>query len=305
MDQSAEMPTQPGFATGARQDDRWRALLPTDVQEAVSSALRDAARSLVIPSFRGSRPAEVSRKASGSLVTQIDRDVESQLAAVVTTLLPNSRVIGEEAVAADPRLLMHLDDEWVWVIDPLDGTVNFVEGREPIAMMVSLLNRGTPILAWILDPLENILLTTGQGEGLAVGQAAAAAPSLRDLRGAAWTRYFDDGLQQAIEERFSALGHVTSGCKCTGAEYLSILQGQQDFVLFWRSMPWDHTAGILLLQESGGHAAYLNRDPFRPGANRYGLLAARSKQIWDQVWTALIEGVPDPEGLLSREVKVY
>ncbi|GEP08114.1 inositol monophosphatase family protein [Methylobacterium oxalidis] len=305
MDQSAEMPAQPGFATGARQDDAWRTLLPTDVQEAVSSALRDAAHSLVIPSFRSSRPAELSRKASGTLVTQIDRDVESRLAAVVTMLLPNSRVIGEEAVAADPKLLMHLGDEWVWVIDPLDGTANFVEGQAPIAMMVSLLNRGTPILAWILDPLEDILLTRGRGEGLTTGQAAAAAPSLRDLRGAAWIRYFDDELRKATEGRFSAVGQVTPGCKCTGAEYLSLLQGQQDFVLFWRSMPWDHTAGILLLQESGGHAAYLNRDPFRPGAKRYGLLAARSRQIWDQVWTALIEGVPDPEGLLSREVKVY
>ncbi|CAO4153261.1 hypothetical protein [Methylorubrum extorquens] len=76
-------------------------------------------------------------------------------------------------------------------------------------------------------------------------------------------------------------------------------------MLFWRSTPWDHTAGILLLQESGGHAAYLNQDPFRPGAKRYGLLAARSEQIWDRVWTALIEGAPDPQGLLGREVQAY
>ncbi|WP_162560588.1 inositol monophosphatase family protein [Methylobacterium durans] len=271
----------------------------------MSSALRDAARSLVVPSFRGSGLADVSRKASGTLVTQIDRDVESRLAEAVTTLFPSSRVIGEEAAAADPRLLMHLGDEWAWLIDPLDGTANFVEGREPVTMMVALLYRGSPVLAWILDPLQDVLIAAGRGEGLSVGRAAAAAPALRDLRGAAWTRYFDDGLRHAIEERFPALGQVTPGCKCTGAEYLSLLRGQQDFVLFWRSMPWDHTAGILLLQESGGHAAYLNRNPFQPGAKRFGLLAARSEQIWDQVWTALIEGVPDPEGLLSHQAQTY
>ncbi|CAO4137237.1 inositol monophosphatase family protein [Methylorubrum extorquens] len=112
----------------------------------MSSALREAARALVVPSFRGSGSAEASRKSSDTLVTQIDRDVESRLAATVTGLLPNARVIGEEAVAADPRLLMHLGDEWVWLIDPLDGTANFVEGREPITMMVALLYRGTPVL---------------------------------------------------------------------------------------------------------------------------------------------------------------
>jgi fructose-1,6-bisphosphatase/inositol monophosphatase family enzyme len=305
MDRSVESPRQTTFAKVDRQGDAWRARLPTDVQEAVSSALREAARALVVPSFRGSGPAEVSRKASGTLVTQIDRDVESRLSAIVTTLLPNAPVIGEEAVAVDPRLLTQLGDEWVWLIDPLDGTANFVEGRKPITMMVALLYRGTPVLAWILDPVEDVLLTTGRGEGLPAERAAAAAPALRGLRGAAWTRYFDDGLRQAIEGRFSAVGGLTPGCKCTGAEYLSLLLGQQDFVLFWRSMPWDHTAGILLLQESGGHAAYLNRDPFRPGAKRFGLLAARSEQIWDQVWTALIADVPDPGNLLSREVQTY
>ncbi|MGH1571122.1 inositol monophosphatase family protein [Methylobacterium sp. P31] len=303
MGQSARRPGRPGLAKVGWQDNAWRALLPTDLQEAVSSALREAARSLVIPNFGGSGPADVSRKASGTLVTRIDREVESRLTAIVATLLPHSRVIGEEAVAADPKLLLHLDDEWVWLIDPLDGTANFTEGRTPITMMAALLYRGAPVLAWILDPLEDVLLTVGRGEGLSARRIAVAAPFIGNLRGAAWTRYFDAGLRQAIERRFSAAGHVTPGCKCTGAEYLSLIQARQDFVLFWQSMPWDHTAGILLLQESGGQAAYLNGDPFKPGGRRFGLLAARSAQIWDQVWTALIEGVPDPQGLLSREVQ--
>ncbi|WP_336490845.1 inositol monophosphatase family protein [Methylobacterium nigriterrae] len=305
MNQTVEGPERPDLLKTDGPDEAWRALLPAGVQEAVSCALREAASSWVIPSFRGSGPAEIARKASGTLVTRIDREVESRLSEAVSALLPNSRVIGEEAVAADPTLLMHLGDEWVWLIDPLDGTGNFVEGRKPIAMMVALLYCGAPVLAWILDPLEDVLLTACRDEGLSSKPATPPSLSNSDLRGAAWTRYFDDGLRQAIEERFSAVAHVSPGCNCTGAEYLALLQGQQDFVLFWRSMPWDHTAGVLLLQESGGRAAYLNRDPFRPGANRFGLLAARSEQAWDQVWTALIEGVPDPEGLLSQEMQAY
>jgi fructose-1,6-bisphosphatase/inositol monophosphatase family enzyme len=198
MDRSAERPGQPGFG----QDNAWRALLPTDLQEVVSSALREAARTLVIPSFGGSGPTEVSRKASGTLVTRVDREVESRLTAIVATLLPHSRVIGEEAAAADPTLLTYLEHEWVWLIDPLDGRANFTEGRKPITMMVALLDRGAPVLAWILDPLEDVLLTAGRGEGFSAGRTAVAALPMGGLRGAAWTRYFDAGLRQAIERRF-------------------------------------------------------------------------------------------------------
>lgn len=305
MSQSAERPEQAGSPRGGLRDETWRARLPSEVQGTVSRALREAARSLVIPSFRDSGLKEVSRKASGTLVTRIDREVESQVSAAVEAILPNSLVIGEEKAAGDPSLLMHLGDEWVWIIDPLDGTANFVEGRKPIAMMVALLHRGEPVLAWILDPLEDVLLTASRGELLPSRPAMTASLSSPILCGAAWTRYFDEGLRQTIERRFSAVGHVSPGCQCAGAEYLSLLQGHQDFALFWRSMPWDHTAGALLLQESGGRAAYLNRDPFKPGAKRFGLLAARSEQVWDQVWTALIEGVPDPDSLLDREVEAY
>jgi fructose-1,6-bisphosphatase/inositol monophosphatase family enzyme len=305
MDQADESSFGPSALMSERQGNTGRTQLPANLQGAVSAALREAARSLVVPRFHAPETADVSRKASGSIVTQIDREVENRLAEVVATLLPNSLVIGEEKVAADPNLLSCIDEEWVWLIDPIDGTANFVEGKKPIAMMIALLYRGTAVVAWILDPLEDVLLTASKSEGASSQLTSRTAPSVDNLRGAAWTRYFDDGLRRAIEGRFPHLGVVSPGSKCTGAEYLALLQGRHDFVLFWRSMPWDHAAGILLLQESGGYAAYLNRDPFRPGAKRLGLLAARSEAVWKQVWAALIEGVPDPENLLAREIQAY
>ncbi|CAO4144768.1 3'(2'),5'-bisphosphate nucleotidase CysQ [Methylorubrum aminovorans] len=283
----------------------WRTQLPAGLQDAVSAALREAARSLVVPSLNNPRGAEVSRKAGGSVVTQIDREVELQLSEVVTALLPNSLVIGEEKVAADATLLRRINEEWVWLIDPVDGTANFVEGKGPIAMMIALLYRGKARVAWIHDPIKDALLTTSKSEHALLQLKSTTTPAASNLRGAAWTRYYDNELRSAIERRFLSLGDVSPGSKCTGAEYLAVLQGRQDFVLFWRSMPWDHAAGILLLQESGGYAAYLNRDPFRPGAKRLGLLVARSQAVWNQVWTTLIEGVPDPERLLVREMNTY
>ena len=299
MDQAPENPSGPSSLTSERQADMWRTQLPANLQDAVSAALREAARSLVVPKFHNPETADVSRKASGSLVTQIDREVEHQLSEVVAALLPNSLVIGEEKVAADPSLLTRIGEEWVWLIDPVDGTANFVEGKKPISMMIALLYRGTAVVAWILDPLEEVLLTASKSEGLPSRATGTIAPALGTLHGAAWTRYFDDRLRQAIERRFADLGEVSSGTKCTGAEYLALLQGCQDFVLFWQSMPWDHAAGILLLQESGGYAAYLNHDPFKPGAKRFGLLAARSEAVWNQVRATLIEGIADPENLLD------
>jgi fructose-1,6-bisphosphatase/inositol monophosphatase family enzyme len=305
MDQAPEKSSGSGPLTPERQARIWHVELPANLQDAVSAALREAARSLVVPSFYNPGTTDVSRRESGSLVTQIDREVEQRLSEVATALLPKSLVIGEEKVASDPSLLTRIGEEWAWLIDPVDGTANFVEGKKPIAMMIALLYRGTPVLAWILDPLEDVLLIASKSESASSHIASTTAPEVGTLRGAAWTRYFDDGLRSAIEGRFPVLGNVSPGSKCTGAEYLAVLQGRQDFVLFWRSMPWDHAAGILLLQESGGYAAYLNRDPFRPGAKRFGLLVARSETVWNQVWSALIAGVADPEHLLVREMQAY
>jgi fructose-1,6-bisphosphatase/inositol monophosphatase family enzyme len=68
-----------------------------------------------------------------------------------------------------------------------------------------------------------------------------------------------------------------------------------DFALYWRTLPWDHAPGTLFLTEAGGHAARLNGSAYRPGERRDGLLAARSRCLWDQAQALFMRARPPSE----------
>jgi fructose-1,6-bisphosphatase/inositol monophosphatase family enzyme len=83
--------------------------------------------------------------------------------------------------------------------------------------------------------------------------------------------------------RFGQFATVTPGYSCAGYEYPAIVDGQQEFALFQRLMPWDHAAGTLLLTEAGGVARHPDGQLFRPDHTRRGLLLASSQAAWKTV----------------------
>src|SRR4051794_10278381 len=101
-----------------------------------------AAGRAILPRFCALAQHEIEGKSPGELVTVADREAEALLAAGLAPLLPGSRVIGEEACSADPRLIDALGEGIVWLVDPLDGTGNFAAGRPEFAVMVALLRDG-------------------------------------------------------------------------------------------------------------------------------------------------------------------
>src|SRR4030095_3156841 len=102
----------------------------------VTRLIQEAAAAEIMPRFRQLAAGDVREKAPGDLVTVADEAVEARLAPALEALLPGSVVVGEEAAAADPNLLNRLfDDQPVWIIDPVDGTSNFAEGRPAFAVM--------------------------------------------------------------------------------------------------------------------------------------------------------------------------
>lgn len=266
----------------------------------VGDAVRTACDDLVMPRFRNLAKDDVSEKAPGAVVTEVDRAVEERLGRALRRLLPGSLVVGEEAVAGDPSLLGRLADGFVWLVDPLDGTGNYVAGVGRFATMVTLLHEGEPILGHIHEPARERSSWSTRGCGRGAPRKGRTPPV-----GAAWTRYFAEPLRRQVEERLEVLPQVGPGQKCVGSEYQDLLWGRQDFVLFWRSMPWDHAAGVLMVRESGGYAAYLDDTPYAVGARRYGLLVACDEPTWRAARALLVGGVDDPANLLGREHPDY
>ena len=96
----------------------------------------------------------------------------------------------------------------------------------------------------------------------------------------------------AIDRRLGGLGAVTPAYYCAGAEYPAILTGDRHFALFWRSLPWDHAPGALIVAEAGGRVTRWDGSPYRPAVDGQGLLVARNPGVWDAAHAALLTPLP-------------
>ena len=156
--------------------------------EAVTGILREVAAEEVMPRFRRLAEHEIRAKSGGELVTVADVAAERQIKRRLRDLLPGSQVVGEEATAEDPGLLDKFtqEDDWIWVIDPIDGTANFAAGRPVFALMVALVRRGETEAAWIFDPLGPRGATAERGAGAwldGTRLTLGPPPPLAELRG--------------------------------------------------------------------------------------------------------------------------
>jgi fructose-1,6-bisphosphatase/inositol monophosphatase family enzyme len=256
----------------------------------VSALLRQATAEAIVPRFRRLGSDEVEEKSPGEVVTVADREAEAIISQGLQEFMPGVPVIGEEAVAADPSLLDALQAEpVVWLVDPLDGTSNFTRGEEYWATMVALVRSGETVAAWMLRA-DGALFTAERHEGAyrdgerLNSRRSPGERSPEDLRGAVLTRFLTDDERTWMSPGLSHLGEVTSGYSCTGFEYPAIVEGEEDFALFQRLLPWDHAPGCLVLTEAGGVAAHPDGTPFRPDhAERRGLLVARDLETWSVV----------------------
>jgi fructose-1,6-bisphosphatase/inositol monophosphatase family enzyme len=125
---------------------------------AVAAAIVEAAQSAALPRFQNLQAHEIKEKAPGDLVTAADLATERALNLALAALLPGSVMVGEEAVAENPGLLAALrGDGACWLIDPIDGTINYAHGVPLFATMVALVVRGEVVGGWIYDPVHTTM----------------------------------------------------------------------------------------------------------------------------------------------------
>lgn len=259
--------------------------------ERVAEAIREVAAEVMEPRFRRLARGEVREKSPGEVVTVVDEQAETALARRLGALIP-APVVGEEACARNPDLLRAIRAEESWLVDPLDGTANFIAGSPDWAVMVALLRAGRPVASWIWRPCDRVLYQAERGSGSQRNGESLVAPQGRaaegGLRGAVLSRFLDPAARARLEANRDRIGEVTAGAMCAGVDYPLVAEGGQDFVSFRRTLPWDHVPGCLLVEEAGGAVRRMDRRPYDPWDREgEGLLAARSAAVWDAAATWL------------------
>ncbi|MEU2944784.1 inositol monophosphatase family protein [Nocardiopsis alba] len=260
--------------------------------DTVTKILRETAETVVLPRFRRLAEGEVSEKAPGDLVTVADQEAEEIISRRLREIL-DVPLVGEEAASSDPGLTRALLAEpRVWVVDPLDGTRNFVHGDERFAVMVALVYRGRSIVSWILRPTLDRVHVAELGSGAwCDGRRVRREPAPADpalLRGAARGRSLSTAERAHVEGSAPALAGLERGSGCVGVDYPRLAEGGLDFMLFSGTRPWDHAPGSLLLTEAGGVCLRPEGEPYRPDGEGRLLLTAADERTWRTVRPMMI-----------------
>jgi fructose-1,6-bisphosphatase/inositol monophosphatase family enzyme len=257
----------------------------------VAALMREVAAREIMPRFRALAKHDIEEKSKGDLVTIADRASELWLAPRLEALVPGSLALGEEAASADASLMNRLDDDTpVWTIDPVDGTANFVGGRETFGVMLSLIEKGEVTKAWIYLPVSDAFAIAERGAGAVWRDAsgerkldAGTAPLDAAEQGASfYVRFMPDEWKGGIETHATSIGR-TSSTLCSAWDYTSVARGAHDFVTYYRMLPWDHAPGSLILREAGGVVRDIETGiDYAPRTLKGPHLVARDEESWQQ-----------------------
>ncbi len=270
----------------------------------VAALMRQVAETEILPRFRMLAAHEIVEKSPGEIVTSADMAAEARLREGLERLESGARVLGEEACAEDPRMLAHVGNGLVWLVDPLDGTANFAAGGGPFGMMVALVSDGETVAGWMLDPRLGRMCRAERGLGAWLDdRPVRARPAARPRRIAALATQFmaapDRARTRHAAERRFALEPIP---RCAAESYPRLVTGRNDVALFQRILPWDHAPGVLFLTEAGGHATHWDGTPYRVGGGGRGLLVANSPLAWQEAADALdgtLATIGSPEALAA------
>ena len=253
------------------------------MQPLLNIAVRAARRAgeLIIRSLNRLESLTVSSKGRNDFVTEVDRAAEQEIIGIIRRHYPQHAFLAEESGRSGTH-------ETLWIIDPLDGTTNFLHGFPVFAVSIACEIRGRLEHAVVYDPMRGELFTASRGAGAHLDNHRMRVSKARTLEGAliatgfpyrANLRYLDSYLAmlRAVSER-------VAGVRRPGAASLDlayVAAGRVD--AFWEIglAAWDTAAGTLLIQEAGGRIGTLSGGEYRQAGH---ILAGTPK-----VYAALIE----------------
>ena len=222
---------------------------------------------------------EVEEKGENDFVTAADRASEAALLAVVRRSFPDHAILAEEAGASG-------DAEWQWIVDPLDGTNNFMQGLPIYCVSVACCHHGRPVAGVVLEPETGDVFTATLGGGAWWNDRRVHASRRDGLAGSFLATGFPFRALVALDPYLAAFREVFQKarairrCGAAALDLAHTASGVYDGFFELRLSPWDLAAGVLLVEEAGGRVSDLD------GGSGYlasGNVVAGGAAVWGEL----------------------
>lgn len=198
-------------------------------------------------------PGEWTEKSRHDFATEVDRGAEALIAETLARLVPGSTIVGEELSPGATRA-----GDLVWLVDPLDGTTNYLHGYPQYAVSIGCVVRGELAVGVVHDVTRDLVYRAGTGYGAWQGERHLVVSPITEPRHALVGTGFPfkqlDELETYVRQ-FLAVMRASSGIRRAGAatvDLADVAAGRLD--AFWELTlaPWDFAAGVVLIREAGG-----------------------------------------------------
>jgi myo-inositol-1(or 4)-monophosphatase len=259
----------------------------------INIGMRAARRAgdLIVRSLSRLDSIKVDTKGRNDFVTEVDRKAEAEIIATVRKSHPDHAFFAEESGRSGTG-------EFVWIIDPLDGTTNFLHGFPTFCVSIAVEQKGRLQHAIIYDPMRQEVFTASRGEGAQLEGRKIRVSTQRTLEGAlvgtgfpfrADATHVDDYLAILKVIMSTAAGVRRPGSAALDLAYVAA--GRTDGFWEFGLSPWDTAAGVLLIQEAGGRVGTPSGGDYALGKN----VVAGNPKVYEALLAAI--GPLTPEAL--------
>jgi myo-inositol-1(or 4)-monophosphatase len=252
-----------------------------------------AAGEIIVRSMNRLESLQIASKGRNDFVTEVDRAAEQEIIGHIRKYYPGHAFLAEESGETAGK---DGESETVWIIDPLDGTTNFLHGFPQFSVSIACRHRGRMEHAVVYDPLRQEFFTASRGEGARLENHKIRVSKQRTLEGALVATGFPFRANMHYIDAYLAMLKVvmeqSAGVRRPGSAALDLAYvacGRVD--AFWEIglAPWDTAAGMLLIQEAGGRTGTLTGTPY----NHRGNIIAGAPDVFAAMVEALAPHVPE------------
>jgi myo-inositol-1(or 4)-monophosphatase len=233
-----------------------------DLEPFQQTAIEAARKSAKLLRSRFGNISRIRKKENAEIVTEADTESEEVIISTIQAQFPDHAVLGEECG------LVTGTSEYKWIVDPLDGTLNFAHQIPIFSISIALAVRDTIVLGIILDPVNEELYSAVSGQGAHLNGEPLQVSATRTIAESLLVTGFPYNVREIFESvmvRYASCLKVCQGIRRLGSAALDLCYvACGRFEGFWEQnlKPWDSAAGALMVVEAGGNVTTFSDRPY-------------------------------------------